>query len=95
MKIEIHVGSDPKTQQMWFVDSPEKFPRLVRNLSLKMRPRELDRLKALVYDTERQGQDCVVDVEGWTYDSRRLRGLAKGLFAQPPESFLPDRPANH
>jgi hypothetical protein len=91
-KLEIYMAFDNREKELWFVDSPEKFTRLMRTLSLK-RPMTLDHLKAMVYDSERlHRQDCVVDVEGWFYTSRRARGLETGLFAQ--QLFASERPAN-
>jgi hypothetical protein len=91
-KIEIYMAFDNRENELWFVDSAEKLSRLMRTLSLK-RPMTIDHLKATVYDCERlHRQDCVVDVEGWLYTSRRARGLEKGLFAQ--QLFVSESPAN-
>jgi hypothetical protein len=90
-KLEIYMAFDNREKELWFVDSPEKLTRLMRTLSLKRRM-TLAELKASVYDSERENQDCVVDVEGWFYTSRRARGLKKGLFAQ--RSFVSESPAN-
>jgi hypothetical protein len=89
-KLEIYMAFDNREKELWFVDSPEKFTRLMRTLSLK-RPMTLVDLKAMVYHSERDKQDCVVDIEGWFYTSRRARGLEKGLFAQ--HLFVSERPA--
>ena len=82
-KISVFMAFDNDTKELWFVDCAEKLSRRLQKISLTTKPLSLDALKAMVYDSERKDrQDCVVDVEGWFYDSRRVRGLEKGLFAQ-------------
>jgi len=82
-KIIVICAFDTATQEMWYVDTREKLSRRLQQVSLAMPPITLGALKALSYDTERKDRtDCVVDVEGWFYHSRRARGLEKGLFAQ-------------
>ena len=82
-KIRVHMAFDSREQRMWFVDSLEKLPRRIASLSLA-KAMEFGNLKAMVYDTEHVKTDCVVDVDGWVYDSRRARGIERGLFEQQP-----------
>ena len=82
-KVTVHTAFDTGEKELWFVDSCDKLPRRIQKLALTIKPLSLADLKALVYDTERKDRtDSVVDVDGWFYSSRRLRGLEKGLFAQ-------------
>lgn len=82
-KISVICAFDNDRKEMWYVDSREKLSRRLQHISLAIPPMTLGGLKAMVYDTERKDRtDCVVDVEGWFYHSRRARGLEKGLFAQ-------------
>ena len=91
MKLEVYIGYDSKTLETYFVDSLEKLPRRIRSISLKASPRDLAHLKALVYDTERQKEKCVVDVEGWIYNTKRAERLEKGFFA-PADPWCPVLP---
>jgi hypothetical protein len=81
--LEVYMAFDNREKELWFVDAPEKLNRLMRSLSLK-RSMTLPDLKASVYDSERDRQDCVVDVEGWVYRTKRVQTFDKGLFALAP-----------
>jgi len=91
-KLSVVCAFDNDSKEMWYVDSREKLSRRLQAVSLALPPTTLGNLKAMVYDDERQGHDCVVDVEEWFYNTRRSRGLEKGLFAQ--QLFLTDRPTD-
>jgi hypothetical protein len=93
-KLSVICAFDARTKEMWYVDSREKLSRRLQSISLALRPITLVDLRAMVYDSERKDRvDCVVDIDGWFYTSRRARGLEKGLFAQP-QLFIPHSPAN-
>jgi hypothetical protein len=91
-KVNVICAFDHQAGEMWYVDTREKLSRRLLAVSLDIPPLTLDKLKAMIYDEERKGQDAVVDIDGWFYSSRRARGLDKGLFAQ--HLFVPDGPAN-
>jgi hypothetical protein len=90
MKMEVYIGYDSRTGLTYFVDSLEKLPRRIRPISLKSKPLDLARLKALVYDTERLKEKCVVDVDGWIYDTEK----ASRLVQRFPLFTVTDRPAH-
>jgi hypothetical protein len=85
---------DNRENELWFVDAREKLSNRLRQLSLKRRM-TLEALKSSVYDSEhRDRQDCVVNVDGWVYRTRRAQTLDDGLFslAPPPEPVAPELP---
>jgi len=90
MKMEVYIGYDSRTGLTYFVDSLEKLPRRIRPISLKSKPLDLARLKALVYDTERLKEKCVVDVDGWIYDTEKAARLVQRF----PLFTVTDRPAD-
>lgn len=92
-KLSVVCAFDNATGEMWYVDAREKLSRRLHAIALAIPPLTLGSLKTMVYDDERKGQDCVVDVEEWFYSTRRSRGLERGLFAQQP-LFVPNRPAH-
>ena len=91
-KLSVVCAFDNGTREMWYVDSREKLSRRLEKVSLALPPLTLGALKAMVYDDERKGQNCIVDIEEWFYSTRRSRGIEKGLFAQ--QLFLTDRPTD-
>jgi hypothetical protein len=90
MKLEVYIGYDHRTGLTYFVDSLEKLPRRIRSISLKSKPLDLAHLKALVYDTERLKEKCVVDVDGWIYDTEKAARLVQRF----PLFTVTDRPAD-
>jgi hypothetical protein len=82
---------DARTKEIWYVDTRDKLSRRLQSISLALRPITLGDLRAMVYDSERKDRvDCVVDIDGWFYNTRRARGLEQGLFAQG--YLFPDHP---
>ena len=70
----IFIGYDPDRREIWFVDSVDKLPAAIA-FSIPAPARDLNSVKALVCDTERAGEYCVADVDGWRYSTKKARRL--------------------
>jgi hypothetical protein len=80
-KINVYFAYDKHENQMWAVDDLAKLPAHLVRVAIAGKPLRLEKLKALVYDSERDNTVCFADVSGWKYDTRRAQAAAKGLFA--------------
>jgi hypothetical protein len=89
--IEVSMAFDNRNKELWFVDAPEKLTKLLRTISLK-RGMTLSNLKATVYDSERDGEHCVVDVDGWVYQTRHVQALDLDLIATAQLPTNPELP---